>query len=486
MKKFLSLFICVLIILSSFTIFNVSAKESNIQNVGDIYGGTIGECSWNYDTGTNTLTISGNGTMDITPYLDDSGNVVIAPWDNYRDEIKKVVIKNGVKNIGLFAFAACKMLTDVVIPNSITKIEYCAFSLCENLTKVSIPASVTEIEGSVFEGCSKLTSITITKNVSSIGDNVFSNCNKLSNIKVDSKNKHFTSYGGNLYNKSRTTLYSYAIGRKGKSFSVPSSVKSICPGAFCGSNYLTNVILPNKISSIENRTFYYCSKLSSITIPNTVKTIETEAFYSCVNLKNIYYKGLNSQWKKIKIGSGNDYLKKAKLHIIIESQTISAKSFTKYYGDKSFSLGAKAKTKLTYKSSNNSVATVSSNGKVTIKGIGKATITISAVSNSKYKSATKKITVNVKLKPVNIKSIKVKKLSGNSLKVYWSKVSNINGYQINIATSNINNGRKQNKTNVVLNRARKGLKIKFSVRTYKKIGKKSFYSDWTVRNIVFK
>lgn len=174
------------------------------------------------------------------------------------------------------------------------------------------------------------------------------------------------------------------------------------------------------------------------------------------------------------------------MHIIIESQTISAKSFTKYYGYKSFSLGAKAKTKLTYKSSNNSVATVSSNGKVTIKGIGKATITISAVSNSKYKSATKKITVNVKLKSVNIKSIKVKKLSGNSLKVYWSKVSNINGYQINIATSNINNGRKQNKTNVVLNRARKGLKIKFSVRTYKKIGKKSFYSDWTVRNIVFK
>ena len=486
MKKFLSLFICVLIILSSFTIFNVSAKESNIQNVGDLYGGTIDECSWNYDTGTNTLTISGNGTMNTNPYLDDSGNVVIAPWDDYRDEIKKVVIKNGVKNIGIVAFAACKMLTDVVIPNSITKIEYCAFSCCENLTKVSIPDSVTTIEDSAFEGCSKLTSVTIPKNVSSIGDNVFSDCNKLSNIKVDSNNKYFTSYGGNLYNKSRTTLYSYAIGKNSKSFSVPSSVKSISQGAFCGSNYLTNVLLPNKISSIDYLTFNNCSKLSSITIPNTVKTIEYGAFDGCVNLKNVYYKGLNSQWKKIKIDSGNDCLKKAKLHIIIESQTISAKSFTKYYGDKSFSLGAKAKTKLTYKSSNNSVATVSSNGKVTIKGIGKATITISAVSNSKYKSATKKITVNVKLKPVNIKSIKVRKLSGNSLKVYWSKVSNINGYQINIATSNINNGRKQNKTNVVLNRARKGLKIKFSVRTYKKIGKKAFYSDWTVRNIVFK
>lgn len=97
MKKYLSLFICVLIIFSSFTILNVSAKESNIQNVGNIYGGTIDECSWNYDTGTNTLTISGNGTMNTEPLEN-------FPWDAYKDEITRVIINNGVTNIGNCAF----------------------------------------------------------------------------------------------------------------------------------------------------------------------------------------------------------------------------------------------------------------------------------------------------------------------------------------------------------------------------------------------
>ena len=255
-----------------------------------------------------------------------------------------------------------------------------------------------------------------------------------------------------------------------------------------GTYYLTVKDNFGNLSETKSITFY------KITLDATGGSVSPEYIITPnkndINLPSPTRDGyIFNEWVKKTSSSGEYYYaswNKITTQTPKKSQTISAKSFTKYYGDKSFSLGAKAKTKLTYKSSNNSVATVSSNGKVTIKRIGKATITISAVSNSKYKSATKKITVNVKLKPVNIKSIKVKKLSRNSLKVYWSKVSNINGYQINITTSNINNGRKQNKTNVVLNRARKGLKIKFSVRTYKKIGKKSFYSDWTVRNIVFK
>lgn len=255
-----------------------------------------------------------------------------------------------------------------------------------------------------------------------------------------------------------------------------------------GTYYLTVKDNFGNLSETKSITFY------KITLDATGGSVSPEYIITPnkndINLPSPTRNGyIFNKWVKKTSSSGEYYYaswNKITTQTPKKSQTISAKSFTKYYGDKSFSLGAKAKTKLSYKSSNNSVATVSSNGKVTIKRIGKATITISAVSNSKYKSATKKITVNVKLKPVNIKSIKVKKLSGNSLKVYWSKVSNINGYQINITTSNINNGRKQNKTNVVLNRARKGLKIKFSVRTYKKIGKKSFYSDWTVRNIVFK
>lgn len=80
-----------------------------------------------------------------------------------------------------------------------------------------------------------------------------------------------------------------------------------------------------------------------------------------------------------------------------KKQTISVKSaYTKKVGDKAFKLKAKAKTKLTYTSSNKKVATVDKNGKVTIKGAGTATITVKAAASGQYKAATKKVSITVK------------------------------------------------------------------------------------------
>ena len=76
----------------------------------------------------------------------------------------------------------------------------------------------------------------------------------------------------------------------------------------------------------------------------------------------------------------------------------------KTYGDKAKSLGAKTtgNGKLTYVSSNKSVVTVSSNGLVSIKGTGKAVVTIKASATTKYNSAVKKITIVVKPKKQQI------------------------------------------------------------------------------------
>lgn len=75
--------------------------------------------------------------------------------------------------------------------------------------------------------------------------------------------------------------------------------------------------------------------------------------------------------------------------------TVAKSSYTKKTGDKAFKLNAKAKTALTYSSSNKKVATVDKNGKVTIKGTGSATITIKAAATDKYQGASKKITIKV-------------------------------------------------------------------------------------------
>lgn len=114
---------------------------------------------------------------------------------------------------------------------------------------------------------------------------------------------------------------------------------------------------------------------------------------------------------------------KAKLvKLKTQSITVSVKNtknvVSKKYGDKAFSLGAKAKTTLTYKSSNTKIATVDSKGKVTIKAAGTVKITINAKATSTYKAATAKVlTIKIAKKAPTIKTkIGTKNLSYNALK----------------------------------------------------------------------
>ena len=80
-----------------------------------------------------------------------------------------------------------------------------------------------------------------------------------------------------------------------------------------------------------------------------------------------------------------------------KSQTINVDStdYNKTYGDAPFNLGASASTSLSYESSDPSVASVSSNGTVTIKKSGNAAITIRAAKSIYYKAASKEVTINV-------------------------------------------------------------------------------------------
>ena len=87
---------------------------------------------------------------------------------------------------------------------------------------------------------------------------------------------------------------------------------------------------------------------------------------------------------------------KAKL-VKMKAQSITGVSsaYSKKFGDKAFTLKAKAATAVSYKSNNTKVATVDKNGKVTIKGAGTAKITITAAANSQYKGASKVVTIKV-------------------------------------------------------------------------------------------
>ncbi|MCD8010322.1 MAG: metallophosphoesterase [Lachnospiraceae bacterium] len=184
----------------------------------------------------------------------------------------------------------------------------------------------------------------------------------------------------------------------------------------------------------------------------------------------------------------------AKAATTVKTQKITATtSYKKAYGASSFTLDAETNGdgKLTYKSSDTSVATVSSKGKVTIKGTGKTTITVTAAATASYSKATKKITLKVvpKKQTVSVKSTKTKQI-----KVTWTKDTKASGYEIVYAT---NKSFTKNITKVIIKtnkttsktikNLKKGQKYYVKVRAYTTInGKRAYGSYSTIKSITCK
>ena len=295
---------------------NSQEKELDEENdaVSATASQTSGTCGknlkWEFKNGT--LTIWGDEYMSSTPWLD------------FVDNIKKIVIKQGVRNIERYAFYECSGLTSVTIPNSVTWVGDDAFSRCSGLTSVTIPNSVMWIGDDAFSRCSGLTSVTIPSSVTSIGRYAFYECSGLISVTIPSSvtGINYNAFSGcsgltsvtipNSVTWIGTDAFSGCSGLT--SVTIPNSVKRIVYNAFSGCSGLISVTIPSSVTTIERDTFSGCSGLTSVTIPSSVTTIERDAFYECSGLTDVYYKGSETEWKKINIGSNNGALENAKIH----------------------------------------------------------------------------------------------------------------------------------------------------------------------------
>jgi len=232
-----------------------------------IHNGTWGDLSWTLNETTGELVISGEGEMN--GFSDSSTDA----WRNYKEVIQSVVIEEGVKSIGQYAFHKCSNLQSVIIGNSVATIDWYAFYSCSNLQNITIGNGVTYIGKQAFYNCD-MSDITIPNKVTTIGESAFSGCYNLKNVTISDS---VTTMGDYVFSAC-ISLENVKIGN---------SVKRLGMGVFINCGSLKNVTIPNSVTSIGYNAFASCGSLTRMTIPNSVTSIDVGAFIDCRSLTNI-------------------------------------------------------------------------------------------------------------------------------------------------------------------------------------------------------
>lgn len=255
-----------------------------------------------FNSASGTLTFSDEGAMENYQTMH-----FVAPWKEISNQIKKIVIENGVTSIGSNAFYQCSDMQatlDLSDAKALTSIGNNAFYGCKKLTgSLEIPDSVTEIGAEAFLDCNNLSgNFELPEGLQSVGNDAFYNCYNLTGgLKLPDT---VTSIGtGAFYNcanldgylvlsSSLTKIPKIAFNncvnlKVEDKLVIPSSVTVIEDAAFARCSSLTGDLeIPDTVTSIGNNAFYGCSSLNGyLTLPSQLTVIPSCAFWNCSQLK---------------------------------------------------------------------------------------------------------------------------------------------------------------------------------------------------------
>lgn len=197
-----------------------------------------------------------------------------AKWADISDQIRHIVIGDGITCVDNMAFCFLPCLESVTFPVTLEQIGALAFGGCQNLhTLVNVPETAS-ISGEAFSfdtalmnaekpflivndcrliayGGTDETDISVPEQVTSIGESVFSGHTEL------------------------------------KSVQIPESIRQIGKGAFSGCSGLTEIAIPKGVTGIEASAFADCSSLAAVHLPETITKICERAFDGCTALQVI-------------------------------------------------------------------------------------------------------------------------------------------------------------------------------------------------------
>ncbi len=237
------------------------------------------------------------------------------PWySDYRQKIVKVIVSDGITNIGAYAFCGCSRLESVRLPADLKTIGMSAFSDCSSLTNVQLPADLKTIGMSAFSDCSSLTNVQLPAGLQTIAFFAFENCSSLKSIdlpeQLTSASWAFSGctaleeiYFNCVDYTGDSMLSSFSAKNGGIKLIIGADVKRIKQSLFSNTN-IASIEFEEESScvSIASHAFSSCRKLEQVTLPESLTEIGIEAFRDCSALEKIYF---NSKAMK-DVGIGNN------------------------------------------------------------------------------------------------------------------------------------------------------------------------------------
>ena len=132
-----------------------------LEDMTDVSGRCGDNTFWRFEQSTGTLYITCDETMegwdDTDPYYNS-----IQPWIAYADSIRRVVVEEGVSNLGDgFMNNNYPNLTEVILPSTLSSIENFCFWNCTGLTSINFPENFLHFGGRAFQNTG-LRSITLS------------------------------------------------------------------------------------------------------------------------------------------------------------------------------------------------------------------------------------------------------------------------------------------------------------------------------------
>ena len=484
-KKIMTTVLAAALVVSVLTGEAVSAEDSEIVT------GYCGEnVKWSLDRSIGVLTISGMGDMYSYSKAESWG------YHRYRDEIKDVVIEEGVTSIGGRAFYQAPLSGDLILPKSLKKIGTYAFAFT-NITSVNLNEGI-YLGGSSFRNCNFLKEVIIPKDLDFLAtptsnapreNAAFCNCESLEKVII--KGGGTVTAGYNYYVENGigddlfggcTSLKEIIIDCENIEYVAP--VEFNAEGAQQGGTFW-----------IENHPTFYIYKDST-----TEETLKRTGYFRNANIQYIAeFSALETAIEKAEgietdkytdesVSAFNEVLKNGK--VILEDLTSTQEevdSAVKALNSAIKALEVKKDEPTSSEPTGNSSepSTDNSSNSSGNNNQSQSPNTPGTPSTSAPTTATPKVVtpvVTTVVKPAKVKAVKLT-AKKKKLNVSWKKVSGATGYEVMSATNNKFTKNKKTvtvkKNKVTLKKLKPKKKYFVKVRAYKLANGRKYFGKWS-------